>query len=246
MSADELESILARREAQTLELKESFDKECIETACAFANAGGGYLVIGVKDSGVLASAQLREESLRDYENRIATATEPVVVEWKEEPDGFATIYRERGDGSINGSINETSGTISGTINGTINGKINGKINEGEGCRNRQDSSDKLQIADFILPQETGGGKINGKINGTINGSINGSIKSELIGQLTHNEEKVLSIVEANPGCKRELIISKMTCSARTADRCIATLAAIGRLELRGSKKTGGYYLIEKP
>ena len=106
-----------------------------------------------------------------------------------ELNGFVTLYRERGDGSINGSINEGSGTI--------------------------------------------------------NGTINGSIKSELIEHLTHNEELVLSIVEANPGCKRELIISKMTCSARTADRCIATLAAIGRLELRGSKKTGGYYLIEK-
>lgn len=82
-------------------------------------------------------------------------------------------------------------------------------------------------------------------DGTINGTINGLIKSELVEHLTHNEELVLSIVGANPGCKRELIISKMTCSARTADRCIATLAAIGRLELRGSKKTGGYYLIEK-
>ena len=169
-------------------------------------------------------------------DRIAAACRDngnALPEWKEEPDGFVTIYRERGDGSINGSINEGGGTINGTING--------KINENESCRKDDDSQDSSQIADFISPRDTADGKINGKINGTINGSI----KSELVEHLTHNEELVLSIVGANPGCKRELIISKMTCSARTADRCIATLAAIGRLELRGSKKTGGYYLIEK-
>lgn len=236
MSADELESILARREAQTLELKESFDKECIETACAFANAGGGYLVIGVKDSGELASAQLREESLRDYENRITTATEPVVVA-EEEPDGFATIYRERGDGSINGSINETSGTI--------NGKINGKINEDENSRKGEDSPDKSQIADFILPQEDRDGTINNE-SGSINGSINGSIKFEYVDGLTRNEEKILSIVKNNPGCKRDEFKAQMTCSERTIIRCVANLIAGNLLEYRGSKKTGGYYLIEKP
>ena len=35
MNAEELEKIFARHEMQCLELKESFNVECIETACAF-------------------------------------------------------------------------------------------------------------------------------------------------------------------------------------------------------------------
>lgn len=35
MTAKELEKIFARHERQCLELKESFNVECIETACAF-------------------------------------------------------------------------------------------------------------------------------------------------------------------------------------------------------------------
>ncbi len=35
MNAEELEKIVARHEMQWLELKESFNVECIETACVF-------------------------------------------------------------------------------------------------------------------------------------------------------------------------------------------------------------------
>ncbi len=37
MNAEELEKTVARHEMQCLELKESFNAECIEMACAFAN-----------------------------------------------------------------------------------------------------------------------------------------------------------------------------------------------------------------
>ena len=78
MTAQELEIAIREHEMQRLELKESFNVECIETACAFANASGGYIVLGVDNNGNPAKAQLRFEALRDYENRIATATEPSV------------------------------------------------------------------------------------------------------------------------------------------------------------------------
>ena len=35
MATEELETIVGRHEMQQLELKESFDVECIETGCAF-------------------------------------------------------------------------------------------------------------------------------------------------------------------------------------------------------------------
>ena len=40
MTAEELEKIVARHDMQCLELKESFNVECIETACAFSNEPG--------------------------------------------------------------------------------------------------------------------------------------------------------------------------------------------------------------
>ena len=64
---------------QRLELKESFGVECIETACAFTNAQGGFIVIGVDNDGNPSKHQLRGEGLRDYENKISTATEPSVA-----------------------------------------------------------------------------------------------------------------------------------------------------------------------
>lgn len=79
MTIGELEIIVSKHEMQRLELKESFGAECIESACAFANAGGGFIVIGVDNKGNPSQRQLRFEGLRDYENKIATATEPSVA-----------------------------------------------------------------------------------------------------------------------------------------------------------------------
>ena len=79
MTTIELLKIVARHEMQCLELKESFNVESIETACAFANANGGYIVIGVDNKGRPSKHGLRIEALRDYENKISTATEPSVA-----------------------------------------------------------------------------------------------------------------------------------------------------------------------
>gem|GEM_PF-498412 len=79
MTTEELEKIVTRHEMQYLELKESFNVECIETACAFTNAQGGFIVIGVDNNGNPSKRQLRFEGLRDYENKISTATEPSVA-----------------------------------------------------------------------------------------------------------------------------------------------------------------------
>ena len=44
---------------QQLELKESFGAEAIETACAFANAHEGFIVIGVDDPGLVSRPRNR-------------------------------------------------------------------------------------------------------------------------------------------------------------------------------------------
>jgi len=79
MTSEELDTIVRKHEMQRLELKESFSTECIETACAFTNTQGGFIVIGVDNDGNPSKHQLRFEGLRDYENKISTATEPCVA-----------------------------------------------------------------------------------------------------------------------------------------------------------------------
>ena len=79
MTEKELEILIKKREMQQIEFKESFGVETIETACAFANAAGGYIILGVNDKGDISKLPLRDEALRDYENRIATSTEPSVA-----------------------------------------------------------------------------------------------------------------------------------------------------------------------
>ena len=74
-----LEEILDAGESETLEFKEKFNTDVIETAVAFANTRGGFIVIGVNDGGLPTNQSFGDEILRDYVNRIANTTEPVVI-----------------------------------------------------------------------------------------------------------------------------------------------------------------------
>jgi len=74
-----LSHLIAQGESATLEFKQSFDKEGIETVCALANAKGGKLLIGVADNGDIKGTQVNEETLQNYLNQIKTQTEPSLV-----------------------------------------------------------------------------------------------------------------------------------------------------------------------
>lgn len=71
--------IIAHGESETLEFKERFNTDVIEAAVAFANTRGGRILIGVSDNGKLIKQRFAKEVLRDYVNRIATATEPSII-----------------------------------------------------------------------------------------------------------------------------------------------------------------------
>lgn len=66
----------------------------------------------------------------------------------------------------------------------------------------------------------------------INDPINDPIKAALV-----------KIVSAEPGLNREGLASRIGKSVETVKRALAPLIAMGRIEHRGSKKTGGYYAI---
>jgi len=68
--------------------------------------------------------------------------------------------------------------------------------------------------------------------GTLNGTLNTS------------DQRVLEYVEANPGCRASAIIDGVLIPRDTLNKVTARLAKAGKVERRGSKKTGGYYAKE--
>lgn len=46
-----------RGESETLEFKENFDRENVETAGTFANTKGGLILVGVSDKGLIKGIQ---------------------------------------------------------------------------------------------------------------------------------------------------------------------------------------------
>ena len=79
METVDLKQRIAQGENTTTEFKENFDQEVIETAVAFANTNGGVIFIGVSDNGEIRGITIGKETLRNWSNRIAQATEPRVV-----------------------------------------------------------------------------------------------------------------------------------------------------------------------
>lgn len=76
ITTQNLTDLIAHNESETIEFKESFGDEAIETIGAFSNARGGHLLIGVRNSGQIAGLQIGKKTLEDIANRIQEATDP--------------------------------------------------------------------------------------------------------------------------------------------------------------------------
>jgi len=68
--------LLESGESETVEFKESFNDEALETIGAFSNARGGVLLVGVKDSGTVCGLQIGKKTIEDIANRIQSVTDP--------------------------------------------------------------------------------------------------------------------------------------------------------------------------
>ena len=74
-----LKDAVKKGESGILEFKENFNKEAIETCCAFANAKGGTILIGVSRIGEIKGTSIGRESLAEWANQISQSTEPSVI-----------------------------------------------------------------------------------------------------------------------------------------------------------------------
>ena len=115
-----------------------------------------------------------------------------------------------------------------------------------GCDPQLDEGDTFKVTvplndahsadkgDPIKPHEGINETVNDPLSshGPINDPINDPIKI-----------KVMGFISEEPGINREQLASRMGKSVETVKRAIAPLVAAGKIEHRGSKKTGGYYAI---
>jgi len=75
------------------------------------------------------------------------------------------------------------------------------------------------------------------------GEINGGLNGGLIGGLNDGQLKVLKYIQLNEGIKAKEISDKLDIPIDTIDKHIRVLINNKLIERRGSKKTGGYYII---
>jgi ATP-dependent DNA helicase RecG len=79
MHPEDLLARIAEGESETQEFKSAFGKEAIETLVAFANTGGGRLLIGVGNDGEIRGVRIGSEAIQQYVNQIKLATYPQIV-----------------------------------------------------------------------------------------------------------------------------------------------------------------------
>ena len=81
---------------------------------------------------------------------------------------------------------------------------------------------------FMMPEQVAEGEAEEglPLNGALNGALN---------------QRILIEIRNSPGMQRKTIVEILGVPDRTVDRYISELIAAGKIERRGSKKTGGYW-----
>lgn len=87
--------------------------------------------------------------------------------------------------------------------------------------------------DIAVLNGTASSLVSGPLNGPLSGPLNGPLK-----------EMVLNLIAEIPGVNRMDLVRRTGAAERTMTRNLSELERLGRIERRGSKKTGGYYLAE--
>lgn len=75
----DIKKLLKSGESETVEFKTAFGKEVIISLVAFANTGGGKVVVGVDNSGRLTGVDIGTETEHRYLNEIKVSTYPQII-----------------------------------------------------------------------------------------------------------------------------------------------------------------------
>ena len=84
----DLESILSKGKSHTIEFRQSADKSLASEVCAFANASGGRIFIGVNDDGQIVGAPTNnaarsklQDSINQIEPRLKVDKQCMTTLW---------------------------------------------------------------------------------------------------------------------------------------------------------------------
>ena len=79
MNVSSVRDIISKGENESVEFKQSFNSEAIESLSAFANTKGGTVFIGVNDNGDIVGVNLQQETVKNWINEIKGKTKPSIV-----------------------------------------------------------------------------------------------------------------------------------------------------------------------
>ena len=74
-----IEKLLLQGESNTVEFKQNFSREVIETAGAFANTKGGAILVGISDNAKIVGTTIGKETLNNWSNQISQSSEPSIL-----------------------------------------------------------------------------------------------------------------------------------------------------------------------
>lgn len=74
-----LAKLTGNSESETLELKESFSNEALESIGAFANAQGGTLLVGVRNNGKIIGVTVGANTLEEWAQKIQAKMQPRIL-----------------------------------------------------------------------------------------------------------------------------------------------------------------------
>ena len=68
-----------------------------------------------------------------------------------------------------------------------------------------------------------------------------ALKIHTAGGVNGGVNPILNFIKQYPGCRADLIAEKLDISLRTVQRKLSQLKTEGKIEFRGTPKTGGYF-----
>lgn len=275
LTTETIQSLVDSGEGYNVEFKvrvPSKVRELTEEICAFANADGGYLLIGVDDSGKIAGAELGNDKRSAIQGSISEMSPtlncelyPVNVGGKtiwviEVPSGnnkpyifSGSIYVREGANSQKLRTAEEIPVVAkdfGHKSMTRNPLIFGLFTRmhlvervASGIPRMQEA---MRNANLPEPEFHTDGIFTVVFKRQNANSANHDIVNGIVnGIVNENEQVVLNLLANTPGLNASEISGRINKSVRTTMRYIRVLQNKDLIEFRGAPKTGGYYLLSK-
>ena len=264
MTADELRTIIAGGENERVEMTRAFDKadKIGQAVCAFANdfpdsGEAGILLLGVDNDGTIAGRRIEDQQLASLGGLKSDGNlfppPSMSVEKMTFPEGdvvvltvFPSKYPLLAEAmKVLGFVNKYNRGIA---------KVNRELEQNGNRPAQFDVNKKTEFRVTIIAKSLESGQIKGE-SGRINpesgqikgesGQINpesGQIKNVHSYDIKSQDDAVLRAIQDCPGIKADGIFLQVRTSTRSVRRSLERLSSASKIEYRGSKRTGGWYV----